>query len=69
MKDFKVRLRALCAIRFSNFHQADQARVWRGLVDQLSTWWLPDFHMLGTDSIVVLEPHGRWQTLRAAGGK
>jgi Activator of Hsp90 ATPase homolog 1-like protein len=37
--------------------KANPARVWRGLVDQLSTWWLPDFHMLGTESIVVLEPH------------
>jgi len=32
-------------------------RVWRGLTDQLGTWWLPDFHMLGSDSLVTFEPH------------
>ncbi len=41
--------------------QSSRARVWRGLTDQLNAWWLPDFHMLGTDSIVTLElkPGGR----------
>jgi hypothetical protein len=41
--------------------QSSKARVWRGLTDQLNAWWLPDFHMLGTDSIVTLElkPGGR----------
>jgi uncharacterized protein YndB with AHSA1/START domain len=37
--------------------EASRERVWRGLTDQLGTWWLPDFHMLGTDSIVTLEAH------------
>ena len=41
---------------FSIFIEASRERVWRGLTDQLGTWWLPDFHMLGTDSIVTLEP-------------
>jgi uncharacterized protein YndB with AHSA1/START domain len=36
--------------------QGTPQRVWRALTDQLSTWWLPDFHMLGTDSLVTLEP-------------
>jgi uncharacterized protein YndB with AHSA1/START domain len=35
---------------------ASPSRVWRGLVDQLSGWWLPDFHMLGSESLVTLEP-------------
>ncbi len=35
---------------------AGPERVWRALTDQLSAWWLPDFHMLGADSIVSLEP-------------
>jgi uncharacterized protein YndB with AHSA1/START domain len=35
---------------------AAPSRVWRALTDQLSTWWLPDFHVLGKDSIVTLEP-------------
>ena len=35
---------------------ATPARVWRALTDQLSSWWLPDFHVLGSDSIVTLEP-------------
>jgi len=36
--------------------QAPPPRVWRALTDQLSSWWLPDFHMLGSDSVVSLEP-------------
>ena len=35
---------------------APRQRVWRALTDQLSSWWLPDFHMLGPDSLVTLEP-------------
>ncbi len=35
---------------------APPSRVWRALTDQLSSWWLPDFHVLGKDSIVTLEP-------------
>ena len=42
---------------FSIVIEASRERVWRGLTDQLGTWWLPDFHMLGTDSTVTLEPH------------
>jgi uncharacterized protein YndB with AHSA1/START domain len=36
--------------------EASRQRVWRDLTDQLSSWWLPVFHMLGPDSIVTLEP-------------
>jgi uncharacterized protein YndB with AHSA1/START domain len=42
---------------FSIDIEASRERVWRGLTDQLGSWWLPDFHMLGADSIVTLEPH------------
>jgi len=35
---------------------APRERVWRALTDQLSSWWLKDFHVLGEDSIVMLEP-------------
>lgn len=35
---------------------APRERVWRALTDQLSSWWLKDFHVLGEDSIVTLEP-------------
>jgi hypothetical protein len=31
-------------------------RVWKGLTDQLGSWWLPSFRMLGEDSLVTLEP-------------
>lgn len=41
---------------FSIAIEASLARVWRGLTDQIGAWWLPDFHMLGADSIVTLEP-------------
>lgn len=50
--------------------QSSPARVWRGLMDQLNTCWLPDFHMLGTDSIVTLElkPGGRMYEESENGG-
>ena len=50
--------------------QSSRARVWRGLTDQLNAWWLPDFHMLGTDSIVRLElkPGGRMYEESETGG-
>lgn len=35
---------------------ASTQRVWKALTGQLSAWWLPDFHILGPDSIVALEP-------------
>jgi len=35
--------------------EAPRPRVWRALTDQLNSWWLPDFHMLGPDSTVTLE--------------
>ncbi len=35
---------------------ASKSRVWRALTDQLSTWWLPTFHMLGEESEIYLEP-------------
>ena len=47
---------ARCAqYEFSISIEAPRERVWQGLTDQLSDWWLPDFHMLGVDSIVRLE--------------
>lgn len=48
--------------------QASRPRVWRGLTDQLGSWWLPDFHMLGPDSLVTLEPRagGRLYEQQAA---
>lgn len=35
---------------------ADVQRVWRALTDQVGSWWLPNFHMLGETSLVELEP-------------
>lgn len=48
---------------------ADCARVWRGLTDQLSSWWLPDFHVLGVDSIVLLEPKAGGQLIEETSEK
>lgn len=36
---------------------APRERVWKALTDQVTSWWLPDFQMLGPDSVVTLEPH------------
>lgn len=35
---------------------ADRATVWGALTEQVSAWWLKDFHVLGADSIVTLDP-------------
>jgi len=29
--------------------------VWKSLVDGINTWWLPDFHMVGADSVVSFD--------------
>ncbi|NNF43037.1 MAG: hypothetical protein HKO59_05080 [Phycisphaerales bacterium] len=31
--------------------------VWSALVDETNAWWLPDFHMMGSGSVVTFEPH------------
>lgn len=48
---------------------APRARVWRGLTDQLSAWWLPDFHVLGQDSTVSFDARAGGQLLETAGGR
>lgn len=48
---------------------APPPRVWRALTDQLSTWWLPDFHVLGSDSIVTLEPVPGGRLFEQSGSK
>lgn len=47
--------------------EAGAARVWRGLTDQLNSWWLPDFHMLGEDSIVTLDLQAGGRLVEEAG--
>lgn len=36
---------------------APRDRVWKALTEQVTSWWLPDFQMLGPDSVITLEPH------------
>lgn len=48
---------------------AAPSRVWRALTDQLSSWWLPDFHVLGSDSIVTLEPVPGGRLFEQSGSK
>lgn len=35
---------------------ANSNRIWRALFAEINHWWLPDFHMLGTESVVSFEP-------------
>lgn len=35
---------------------AQPERVWDAMVKETNGWWLPDFHMMGKDSTVTLEP-------------
>lgn len=48
---------------------AAPSRVWRALTDQLSSWWLPDFHVLGSDSLVTLEPFPGGRLFEQSGTK
>ena len=34
---------------------ASRARVWQAMTEETNAWWLPDFHMVGEDSVVSLE--------------
>lgn len=47
----------LAHYEFSLDMAASTSRVWRALTDQIGSWWLPSFHMLGESSVVELEPH------------
>ena len=49
--------------------EASPSRVWRALTDQISSWWLPDFHVLGQDSIVTLEPIPGGRLFEQSGSK
>lgn len=57
MGNRKVQEARVVQYEFSISIDASRRRVWRALTDQLSSWWLPDFRMLGPDSVVSLEPH------------
>lgn len=43
--------------------EAPPDAVWEALVHRTDAWWLPDFRMLGSDSVVTLEPHAGGQLL------
>ncbi len=34
---------------------APRAKVWQALTEETNAWWLPDFHMVGPDSVVTLD--------------
>ena len=34
---------------------ADPATVWSALTEDTDAWWLPDFHVVGSDSVVTLD--------------
>ncbi len=57
MPNFKVSDVRCVQYELSVSIDASRQRVWKGLTHQLGDWWLPDFHMLGPDSLVQLEPH------------
>lgn len=35
--------------------------VWQSLTEQIQEWWLPDFHMMSEDSVVVFDPRAGGQ--------
>lgn len=49
---------------------APRDAVWIALVDETNAWWLPDFHMVGTDSVVSFDARAGGQLIEStpAGG-
>lgn len=50
--------------------EAPVDRVWAALTEETNAWWLPDFHMVGADSIVTFEARagGKLVEEKADGG-
>ena len=49
--------------------QASVDKVWAALVDETNAWWLPDFHMVGEDSVVSFDAQAGGQLIeRSANG-
>jgi len=42
---------------------AGPAAVWKALTDETNAWWLPDFHMVGEQSVVTLEARAGGQLI------
>jgi len=42
---------------------ASPAAVWKALTDETNVWWLPDFHMVGEQSVVTLEARAGGQLI------
>jgi uncharacterized protein YndB with AHSA1/START domain len=59
----------LAHYEFSVEIEASASRVWRALTDQIGSWWLPNFHMLGASSIVELEAHAGGRLFERAEGR
>jgi len=35
---------------------ASRERGWKAIFDEVNSWWLPDFHLVGQDSVVTFDP-------------
>lgn len=35
---------------------APRERVWRAIISEIALWWLPDFHVAGSDSKISFDP-------------
>ena len=44
-----------CSYTLEISMSAPREAVWTALTDEVNAWWLPDFHMVGPDSIVRFE--------------
>jgi uncharacterized protein YndB with AHSA1/START domain len=69
MNDLKVSEARTVQYEFAISIASTKEHVWRVLTEQVASWWLPDFHMLGTDSIVSLEPRAGGRLFEKIGDK
>ena len=47
---------------------ASKAKVWKALTEETNAWWLPDFHMVGEDSVVSLQARAGGQLIESKAG-
>ncbi len=69
MSDFKVSEARCVQYEFSLLIRATRSQVWKGLTQKIEFWWLPDFHMLGSESVVFLELHAGGRLYEKCGPK
>lgn len=52
----KTTAAACCQYEMEIAIEAPRERVWKAIFEEANMWWLPDFHVAGSDSVVSFDP-------------